>query len=536
MNKLRILHLEDNPTDASLVRSALQAGGVEADVVPTSRQADYLSALDCGGLDVILVDNGVPGFSGTAALEEARKRCPEVPVILVSGTLSDTQAANCLQNGAADFVLKDQLWQLRLAITRCRTAREQVRARLQLERHNRAMARLVAAVQELSLARNLESVMTVVRRAARELTGADGATFVLREADKCYYADENAIAPLWKGQRFPMSACISGWAMLNRQCAVIEDIYADPRIPADAYRPTFVKSLVMVPIRTDAPVGAIGNYWASRHRATAEEVELLQALANTTAVAIEDVQLLAELEQRVADRTLQLEAANKELEAFSYSVSHDLRAPLRAISGFSELLETEFGSDLSAKPKEYLHHVREQTRRMGRLIEDLLRLARFARTELRLEKVDLSEMAQEIGSQLAAAAPRRNVEFQVQPGVEVEGDRGLLRVVLENLLANAWKYTARREHAVVEFGTRQADGVTACFVRDNGAGFDMRYVDRLFAPFQRLHSEDEFPGIGVGLATVQRIVHRHRGRIWVEAQPDKGATFYFTIPQEPKRS
>ncbi len=170
------------------------------------------------------------------------------------------------------------------------------------------LERLVDAVQELSLARDLDAVTAVVRRTARALTGADGATFVLRDGDKCYYADEDAIEPLWKGQRFPMSICISGWAMLNRSATVIEDIYLDPRIPHEAYRPTFVKSLVMVPIRTREPIGAIGNYWAQTHRATDEEVHLLRALADSASVALENVQVYSELERRVEERTQQLHA------------------------------------------------------------------------------------------------------------------------------------------------------------------------------------------------------------------------------------
>ena len=174
---------------------------------------------------------------------------------------------------------------------------------------------LVQAVQQLSMARDVPTVQEIVRRTARSLTGADGATFVLRDGDQCYYADEDAIAPLWKGRRFPMSSCISGWVMLHRQPVIIEDIYADPRIPQSAYRPTFVKSLVMVPIRTLDPIGAIGNYWATPHQPTAHEVELLQALADTTAVALEHVRVIADLEQRVKERTHELEERNQELTA-----------------------------------------------------------------------------------------------------------------------------------------------------------------------------------------------------------------------------
>jgi diguanylate cyclase (GGDEF)-like protein len=176
---------------------------------------------------------------------------------------------------------------------------------------------LVEVVQQLSFARDLGAVQQIVRQAARNLTGADGATFVLREHGKCYYADEDAIAPLWKGMRFPMEACISGWSMLHHEPAVIPDIYADDRIPADAYRPTFVKSLAMVPIRSADPIGAIGNYWATHHEPTDQEVQLLQALADTTAVAMENVRVYSELEQRVRERTRELEAANQAIRHLS---------------------------------------------------------------------------------------------------------------------------------------------------------------------------------------------------------------------------
>lgn len=195
-------------------------------------------------------------------------------------------------------------------------------------RYLAGMQRLLRAVQELSLARELADVQHVVRQAARELTGCDGATFVLRDGDRCFYADEDAIAPLWKGQRFPMSICISGWAMLNRQCAVIPDIYVDPRIPHDAYRPTFVKSLVMVPIRQLEPVGSIGNYWAQPHEPTTEEVALLQALADATSVAMENVRVQGELERRAraqSDHLAELDRETRDLEDLARQVSSRIR-------------------------------------------------------------------------------------------------------------------------------------------------------------------------------------------------------------------
>jgi len=394
----------------------------------------------------------------------------------------------------------------------------------------RAMERLVAVVQELSLARNLEGITAIVRRAARELTGADGATFVLRDNGFCYYADEDAIAPLWKGKRFPMEICISGWVMLNRESTVIEDIYDDPRIPADAYRPTFVKSLAMVPIRSLNPVGAIGTYWATRRRPQPEEVSLLRALADSTSVAMENVQLYADLERKVAERTARLQMLNEELDSFSHSVSHDLRAPLRHLSGFVELVEQREKERLSPKGLEHLKIIAEAARNMSQLIDDLLEFSRMGQTELQRGRIDMNALVAEVWRELEPERKDRQIVWRADVLPEVEGDRAMLKQVWVNLLSNAIKYTGRREQAEIHVGVTQNPNELEFFVKDNGAGFDMRYAEKLFGVFQRLHHKEEFDGTGVGLANVRRIVLRHGGRIRADAEVDRGATFYFTLP------
>jgi signal transduction histidine kinase len=240
-------------------------------------------------------------------------------------------------------------------------------------------------------------------------------------------------------------------------------------------------------------------------------------------------ELNKELEQRVKERTAQLEATNKELDAFSYSVSHDLRAPLRAISGFSEALLDEYGNKLDGEGKTYLRYLQEGSHEMSDLIDGLLKLSRSTRGGIAMERVDLSAMAAMVAEELRKAEPERRMTVHIAPGVEVFADPRLLRVVMENLLGNAWKYTSRTAEARIEFGVEEQEGKTVYFVRDNGAGFDMGYANKLFLPFQRLHKTSEFSGIGIGLATVERIIHRHDGRIWAQAAVGEGATFYFTL-------
>ncbi len=257
--------------------------------------------------------------------------------------------------------------------------------------------------------------------------------------------------------------------------------------------------------------------------------EQAREVAERTRAEQEVLRLNQELESRVQQRTAQLESANRELEAFCYSVSHDLRAPLRAIDGFSQALIEDFPDSVPEEARRYLGKIRFSAGRMGQLIEDLLNLSKVSRGALERSSVNLSGVAAEVASELQQREPARAVEVSIWEEMVVDGDARLLRVALENLMGNAWKFTARTAKARIEVGALRDGGQATYFVRDNGAGFDMKFVGKLFGAFQRLHQANDYPGTGIGLATVQRIVHRHGGRIWADAQPGKGAVFFFTL-------
>ena len=246
------------------------------------------------------------------------------------------------------------------------------------------------------------------------------------------------------------------------------------------------------------------------------------------AVTFSDVTDRKAAEQELKDRTVQLEATNRELESFSYSVSHDLRAPLRSMDGFSLALMEDYADKLNDRAKEYLQYIRSSSQLMGRLIDDILSLSRISHADIRFERVNLSALAEEIIADLKRTQPEREILVTISPGLEAFGDRGLLKVAFQNLFGNAFKFTANRKDGRVEFGVMAGSEATY-FVKDNGVGFDMAYAEKLFKPFQRLHRAEEFPGTGVGLASVQRVIGRLGGRVWAEGEPEKGAAFYFTL-------
>jgi light-regulated signal transduction histidine kinase (bacteriophytochrome) len=287
------------------------------------------------------------------------------------------------------------------------------------------------------------------------------------------------------------------------------------------------ESVALVPLRSNGTT--VGLLQMNDHRPdlfTSEFIAFCERLGASVAVALERKQADARLRAALAD----LERYNTELNAFAYSVSHDLRAPLRAIDGYSQALQEDCGDLLNAEGRDHLGEVRKGTRHMGRLLDGLLRLCRVSQAEMETRPVDLSALATEIAHELGRSQPEREVEFVLAPGLTVSGDAELLRAALQNLMSNAWKFTARQSHARIEFGVTHTEGGATYFVRDNGAGFDMKRADRLFGAFQRLHRQADYPGTGVGLATVKRTIHRHGGRVWAEASVGRGATFHFTLP------
>lgn len=389
---------------------------------------------------------------------------------------------------------------------------------------------LVGVVRQLAAARTLEEIVDTVRHAARELSGADGATFVLRDGDRCRYVDEDAIEPLWKGRSFPLESCVSGWAMLNRLPVVIEDIYRDDRVPHDAYRPTFVRSLVMVPIRTEQPLGAIGAYWATARRATPSEVAALQALADSTSVAMENVRLYNELEARVAARTAELERANDELHQLTAAVAHDIRSPLFAVQGYTQLLSKYASDGMSDDARVAADGVRRSVDNLSGFVTELLEYLVTGHRETASEPVSLDDLFAEVAERVSGEVGARNASVRLATSGTVCGDRALLGRALQNLVANAIAYApADRDPEVVVALVPDGDHVVVT-VSDNGDGIPPADRDRLFAPFQRGTARTDRPGSGLGLALCRRIAEQHGGTITVRDSAAGGAEFVLRLP------
>jgi two-component system CheB/CheR fusion protein len=377
---------------------------------------------------------------------------------------------------------------------------------------------LLEAALELAGAQDVARVAEIVRRAARALTGADGVTFVLREGDEVHYLDENAIAPLWKGSRFPAEACISGWAMRHRRTVVIEDVFEDPRIPHHLYAPTFVKSLAMVPVRPEDPVAAIGAYWAVRHRATSRELGHIGALAGFAAVALANAALVAELRQAIEAR-----------DTFMAVASHELRTPLSALALQVGLCERQLSAAGEQGPVcTGVGRIGRATRRLTELVDRLLDLSTLRQRPLALhrEPVDLAAVAREAADVVAGAG---QAEIRIDAPAPVVGsfDRVRISQVLENLVGNAVKFGSGKP---VDVAISSSGGRARVVVRDRGIGIPEEARERIFERFERAVPTRNYGGFGLGLWLVRQTVEAHGGTVAVASAPGEGATFTVELP------
>lgn len=393
---------------------------------------------------------------------------------------------------------------------------------------------LVQVIQRLSLARTLPEVVNIVRHAARALVGADGASFVLREGDQCHYVDEDAIAPLWKGRRFPMSACISGWAMMHRQPAVIEDISRDDRIPFDAYEPTFVRSLVMVPIRTADPIGAIGTYWATERSARPEEVELLQSLADSTSIAFVNVQLLGDLERSLTEAREARDELARQLAArdeFLDVAAHELRTPLTPLSLQLDLLARKLARGQTDELSASVARCRDYAADCVRRTDELLELARIRLGQLTLTLTDTA-LDDVLGAAVAGFSRRADIAVHVEPGLQGRWDAPHVERMIASVLSNAVTYGAGRPIVV---RARAHEGFAVLTVEDQGPGIPSEDQERLFEPFERAASRLSFGGLGLGLYVARAIARAHEGTITVESELGTGTRVTLRLPLAPPK-
>lgn len=386
---------------------------------------------------------------------------------------------------------------------------------------------LVETVQKLSLTKDIESVMRIVRTVARKITGADGATFVLRDGNLCYYADEDAISPLWKGSRFPMETCISGWVMLNKKPAVIEDIYVDDRIPADAYRPTFVKSLAMVPIRTMEPIGAIGNYWGKHRQPTKEEVALLQSLADITAVSIENINVRKDLVEKLDERTHMLNQLKKQkvqLEEFTHIIAHNMRAPLSNLLLLADMIKESNNTQEKLfyidKQQPIIDHIHET---FEELVEAIHVKTDFSvtREHINLEDCVLKTVKLLDGEILTSKA---TVTYDFSQANAVYFPKKYLDSIIFNLLSNSIKYRSPERKLKVHIKSYKEDGWTYLEINDNGLGIDLKKnKDKMFMLRKTFHQHPDAKGFGLFITRTQ--VEAMGGSINVESSLETGSIF-----------
>ncbi len=528
---LRILHLEDDPLDAELIRHELQSARLPCDIRQVDAREKFISQLMSNPFDLVLSDNRVPDIDGVEALSIVRRTHGELPFIFVSGWQFNEETERELKVlGATDVIPKSDLQRLTGWLTGALADGTLAPARAIETSDAPRQEILIHAIKALARMRSATDVYTLVTDAARRLVGADRGAFILRQPEADVYICESGdVPPLCKGEYVPLETSISGRAMSEARLISVDDLDADPNLPHRLHHAARVASLTAVPVIGGDTIGAIECHWSTRHHVDTAELVLLETLAATAASFLQSIHTYHELRAQIATQKGDLNVQRDNLERYAAALSHDLTAPVRHIEGFANMLRFESESVLNERAQHYLHRIESAAQRMGQMIRAVVTLLRFERMPVRVETVDLSTLARYAVQQLRKANAARNVDFIAGENITAQGDARQLKWVIDELLLNAWKFTSKREKAVIEFGTAAHDDARVYFVRDNGAGFSMAYAAQMFALFARMHTEIDCPGIGAGLATVHSIISKHRGKIWVDADVERGACFYFTL-------
>jgi PAS domain S-box-containing protein len=483
---MRILLIEDNPGDARLVQEILKQVGDKSIFQVAEYLEHGLQLLTSQDIDVVLLDMNLPDSRGLDTLTKLQNQHPLIPIVVMTSNDDAGLATQAVRLGAQDYLVKGKVEgellrrSLAYAIERKRSEMASLQAKEEWELTFNSVPDLIVILDcQHRIIRSNKAMADRLGVTPEQCTGFF-----------CYEAVHGLSHP---PVFCPHSlTCQDGKEHVN-------DVH-EPRLGGDF-------SVSTTPI-IDKQGVTTGSIHVAR-----------------------DITYRKKAEEALKQRTLELEASNREIESFSYTVSHDLRAPLRSMDGFSRAVLEDYADKLDEKGKDYLQRIRSSSQLMAQLIEDILMLSRITRTNAKMHDIKMSELAEEVALELKKTQPERNVTFEIYAGIEARGDRNLLKLVFENLLGNAFKFTGKCAQPVIEFGSQMEDGKCIYFIRDNGAGFDMDYVDKLFKPFQRLHSSKEFPGTGIGLASVQRIIQRHGGKVWAKGEKDQGATFFFTLGQ-----
>lgn len=512
-----VLLLEDDPADALLIEEAVGRALPAAAVVRAATWQEFTGLVASEPVDVILCDRHVPCCDEMDAYYLSRQKAPNAAFLLMSGGERRADPRVLSAMGIGGPLSKDNLDELASAVLDALPGRRPARE---------GVEHLLTVSRQLARAEDLPTAIALVQTAARRLTGSDGVGFTIREGDEHRYTDEFPPGPVRTGLRLDLGQALSTWVLDHRQPVVVDDTRTDDRVPAGT-RDTGLRSVAVVPIGTSHPLGTLAVYWRQVHQVEANELRLLLELADCMAVAMENVQLR---------RALTAQARDWEAEhaALTYAVSHDLRAPIRHLEGFTQMLMDD-AADLDQRTRHAALRIQHAATSLREMVNGMLVLSRISRSELNVQELDLADLARSVAQALDAAPAgggerAGTVEVHIPEHLPATGDPRLLHTVFQDLLANAWKFTARIPSPRVEVGVQGTGDDLEYFVRDNGAGFEPAGADRLFGAFQRLHGGEDFPGVGIGLAAVKRIVAKHGGTVRATGAPDEGATFFFTLP------